>query len=197
MTDDRDAVNSLPAWTGDHDFSPSASLRVDVTPLKREPGTQRVTRLLIEELDGVARPSVDMVGQTVAVDLTLEHLGSQLTAVGSLYAQWEAPCRRCLEPIVDVIETKVQEIFERTPVEGETYPLEEDFVDLRPMVAEALALALPLSPLCRDDCPGPDPDRFSPAGSDETADEPAPKQVDDRWAALDDLVFETEGDQPD
>ncbi len=55
---------------------------------------------------------------------------------------------------------------------------------------------LPLAPLCREDCAGPDPDRF-PTTTEEAheaelaaeaeAAEPAP---DPRWAGLDDLRFE-------
>lgn len=197
MTELDETARTLPGWTDELEFSPPASLRVDVTALKREPGTQRTTRIVVKELEGVARPSVDMEGKTVAVDVVLEHLGAQLTAAGLLHAEWQAPCRRCLEPIVAVAETRIHEIFERTPVEGETYALEEEFVDLRPMVSEALALALPLSPLCREDCPGPDPERFSPTGDEDgdandAADEDDARPVDDRWSALDALVFDND-----
>ena len=49
-------------------------------------------------------------------------------------------------------------MFEPDPVEGETYPLGRDEIDLEPALREALALALPLAPLCDEDCSGPDPD---------------------------------------
>ena len=44
------------------------------------------------------------------------------------------------------------------PVEGETYPLGRDPLDLEPVLREALALALPLAPLCDEACAGPDPE---------------------------------------
>ena len=71
------------------------------------------------------------------------------------------------------------------PVDGETYPLEGDEVDLEPVVRDAVLLTLPLAPLCRPDCAGPAPtsSRWSwPARS--PADAPT---RDPRWAALDEL----------
>ena len=32
--------------------------------------------------------------------------------------------------------------------------LEDDLVDLEPLLRDAVVLALPFQPLCRDDCPG-------------------------------------------
>lgn len=171
-------------------------MRVDITALKREHGVQRQTRRLVEPLDGVELTSAEVTTGLLAVDLILEHLGSQLTANGSLHSVWQAPCRRCLEPITDVVEVPTQEIFERDPVEGETYRLEEEFVDLRPMISEALLLALPIAPLCREDCAGPEPDRF-PANidvgddADNAADADGARAGDPRWAALDQLTFDT------
>jgi len=158
---------------------------------------QRRTRRLVEQLEGVELASAEVTTGFLAVDLLLEHLGSQLTAIGGLHVAWTAPCRRCLEPISDVIDVQVHEVFERTPVEGETYELEEEFVDLRPMISEALLLALPIAPLCREDCEGPEPDRF-PANS--AADPEGPDDGgadgsaggDPRWAALDQLTFDSD-----
>jgi uncharacterized protein len=75
-------------------------------------------------------------------------------------------------------------VFEPDPVEGETYPLGREDLDLGPAVREALALALPLAPVCRDDCPGADPEAHPVVTED---DAPA---ADPRWAALDGLRFD-------
>lgn len=141
--------------------------------------------------------SAEVTTGLLAIDLLLEHLGSQLTAIGGLHAAWTAPCRRCLEPVRDVIDVEVHEVFERNPVEGETYPLEEEFVDLRPMISEALLLALPIAPLCREDCKGPEPERFPahPTTDDQAADDEESgdgESGDPRWAALDQLNFDTD-----
>jgi len=64
-------------------------------------------------------------------------------------------------------------------------------IDLVPVVRELALLALPLAPLCRDDCTGPDTDRF-PTGPAEGTDGPESDepQRDPRWAALDALAFD-------
>ena len=40
------------------------------------------------------------------------------------------------------------------PVDGETYPLEGDEIDLEQLVRDTVLLDLPAAPLCRDDCAG-------------------------------------------
>ena len=44
----------------------------------------------------------------------------------------------------------VDELFETHPLEGETYKLDDDVIDLEPMVRDASLLELPLAPLLRD-----------------------------------------------
>lgn len=141
----------------------------------------------------------------VSVRMTLEAQGAQLMVRGEVTAAWQGECRRCLGPAEGTVVADVNEVFERDPVEGETWPLEVDRVDLGPVVREAVLLALPLAPLCSPDCAGPDPDRFParPAIEDEGNDEgagaagrddegagAAGRAVDPRWAALDDLRFD-------
>ena len=70
-------------------------------------------------------------------------------------------------------------------------------IDIGEVVREELMLALPLTPLCREDCDGADPERFPTdpdlSESDET---PAPT-VDPRWAALSELKFDEDQPEPD
>ena len=73
---------------------------------------------------------------------------------GTLTAAWTAACSRCLEPVAGEISVHVDELFETLPLEGETYQLDEDVIDLEPMVRDALLLELPLAPLCSADCAG-------------------------------------------
>ena len=91
----------------------------------------------------------------------------------------------------------MREIFERSPSEGETWPIEDERIDLTPVVRELALLSLPLAPLCREDCEGPDAERFptGPAdepepGPGEECDADAPPPRDERWAALDALTFD-------
>jgi uncharacterized protein len=77
----------------------------------------------------------------------------------------------------------VEEVFETRPVEGETYPLDGDQLNVEPLVRDAVLLALPLAPLCEVACPGPEPEEH-PIGTDTGS------SIDPRWSALGELKFE-------
>jgi uncharacterized protein len=115
----------------------------------------------------------------ITVDLVLESIPDGIVATGVIEAPYEATCRRCLESVEGSVRQDVREIFATSPVEGETYPLGQDEVDLEPLVREQVLLSLPAAPLCSEDCKGPVPEAF-----EEGDPEPEP---DPRWAALDDL----------
>lgn len=163
-------------------------LLVPVTTILRRPGVRRPFAATVDVGPLSVGDTALVPGASVDLDLVLEALGDEVTATGDLAARYRGLCRRCLEPVEATVEVPVREIFERRPVEGETYLLEGEVIDLEPLVRDAVLLALPLAPLCRDDCRGPAPERF-PAAPEEagaadagaTDGEPAP---DPRWAAL-------------
>ena len=69
---------------------------------------------------------------------------------------------------------------------GEIYHLDGDLLDLEPAFRDAVVLALPMSPLCREDCPGLCAECGAPladAGPGHRHD----AAVDPRWAALQQL----------
>lgn len=165
---------------------------VGVTELRRRSGTQRAIELHVE-LSGLALSSARVPeGAEIDVELTLESMLEGITATGTVTVPWEAECRRCLVAIHGEATAEVREVFEAHPVEGETYPLEGDHIDLEPLVREAALLALPLAPLCREDCEGPAPEVFPtrPETGPGSGEEPAERPADPRWAALDELRFD-------
>ena len=124
------------------------------------------------------------------LDGVLEAVEGGITLHGTVRATWTAECRRCLEEVAGTVEAEVAEVFEVRPTPGETYPIEGDEIDLEPVVRDAVLLDLPLAPLCRDACQGPDPERFPAAaagdedpGRTDAAEDERPR--DPRWAALD------------
>lgn len=166
----------------------SAPFRVPTAELFRHRGTRRHVELH-GPLPGVALSTSQLAdGKDVVADLWLEAQGETVIVAGTVTAEWEGECRRCLTTTGGELVVDMQEVFEADAVEGETYPLGRDDVDLGPPLREALALALPVAPLCRDDCAGPDPeDHPVTVASD---DEPAERPADPRWAALDGLHFD-------
>ena len=158
-------------------------LRIPLGELTERHGVRHPCRRQVQlEVSPVAGSQV-AEGAPVAVDLEIEAIAGGVVVAGTVTFDWVGVCRRCLDPVASSAEVVVREIFESRPTEGETYPLGSGFLDLEPMVRDAVTLGLPLAPICRPDCPGPDPRRF-PTGTAEG--EPADEvERDPRWAALD------------
>lgn len=182
-----------------------AAVLINVAQVLRRPGVQHPLRrtLHLDELRvGDASVPED---RPVELDLVMESTGSAVVVTGTVSSFARCNCRRCLEPFDDAITASVREIFDPRPVEGETYPLTNEHIDVVPLVRDAVLLSLPLAPLCRPSCPGPAPERFpalvdevsdaaAEAGTVAAADGPdeddsAPPR-DPRWAALDQLQLD-------
>jgi uncharacterized protein len=161
------------------------SLRLGVADLRRELGSRRELHreLRIDDL-GVVSTRVDPDADVV-LDLFVEAFSGGVAVSGSVDVPWTGECRRCLEPVRGTTRQRIQEIFGGAEGDEDAYPLDQDEIDLEPMVRDVVAGALPLVPLCGPDCRGPAPDLF-PTG--EPADDAPP--TDPRWAALDDLSFD-------
>ena len=106
---------------------------------------------------------------------------------GTARAGLEGECARCLEPISDEIEVRFQELFvydqDVDPDEElEVSKLQDDLVDLEPLLRDAVVLALPFQPLCEDDCPGLCAECGARLADDPDHGHDAP--VDPRWTAL-------------
>ncbi len=172
--------------------SPPGPLRLSVAEMMRRPCTRR--RFSVQApLTGLAVSSAAVrEDASITVDVVLESLPEGLTVRGTVRAAWQGECRRCLRAVSADIVVEVAEIFDARPVEGETYPIDGDHVDLEPMVRDAVLLALPMAPLCDEACPGPAPELFPL----DAADRPATRAgagaalADPRWATLDDLRFD-------
>ncbi|MEM9518922.1 MAG: DUF177 domain-containing protein [Actinomycetota bacterium] len=165
-------------------------LLVDVAELRRRPGTRRALQAEIEipNLEAGERSIVD--GRLV-LDVVVESVMEGVVAAGTVAGVWRAPCRRCVDDMDEAFVADFREVFERSPTEGETLPLENEQIDLTPVAREHSLLSIPLAPLCRDDCEGPDPRRF-PTGPfiDLEPDLEEKPAGDPRWAALDALTFD-------
>jgi uncharacterized protein len=96
----------------------------------------------------------------VALDLRFEAVSEGVLVTGSAVAPLTGECARCLDPLTSTLEVSFQELYRYLPDPGEDEDdgeerfLDGDQLDLEPAFRDAVVLALPLSPLCRDDCPG-------------------------------------------
>lgn len=169
-------------------LDPRAPLVLDTRELGRRPGSQRgVTRTVPAPADlGIEVLRVPE-GSPVELDLRLEAVMEGVLVTGTAHAGLEGECVRCLEPILDNVEIPFQELYiypdHAVPDEDDDVSmLEDDLLDLEPLLRDAVVLALPFQPLCEDDCPGlctecgarlaDDPDHTHEAA------------IDPRWAGL-------------
>ena len=165
-------------------MSARSAFVVDVRELRERPGSRVAVDVEGELLD-VVTSTAELIDGRGHLAVDLESFVGGVSATGVASGRFRGACRRCLEPVEGDYETEVDEIFEDTPTEGESYGIVDEQVDLAVLARDALILALPLAPLCRPDCAGPDPDRFPTQVESDAA--PA---SDPRWAALGELSFE-------
>ncbi len=166
------------------------------------------------------------VSETPAeVSLTLESTEDGIEARGEVRVDWVGRCRRCLEPASGSATAGFSELFthtlppenDPTASEGGSTLIRNGWIDLGPTLRDTVLLALPLAPLCSEDCLGPSPEIFPVSvGHDSDGDRAGegPSQEkqekgedhvggeassgddgkDPRWAALSALRLDPEGD---
>jgi uncharacterized protein len=172
-------------------LDPRQPLVLDVRELGRRPGSMRRVHT---EVPAPADLGVEMSavppGSPLRLDLRLESVVEGVLASGTVVAQVSGECARCLTPVTGEVTAEVQELFaypqsatEETTDEDEVSHLVGDLLDLEPVVRDAVVLALPLAPLCREDCPGLCPD-CGVALDDLPAGHTHEAPIDPRWAAL-------------
>jgi uncharacterized protein len=184
----------------------------DTHELGRRPGAlQRLARTIdapgdlgLKEVVGVPE------GAPMELELRLESVMEGALVTGTARARAEGECVRCLEPLELDLEAEFQELFSYPDADDrgrvitepgddaeddeDRYYLEDGLFDLEPLLRDAVVLALPMQPVCQEDCPGlcsecgvrlaDDPDHHHDA-------------VDIRWAALQGLAGTTTDGEKD
>lgn len=139
----------------------SGDFTFDMRALGKRPGEFRDEQRTAAAPDGLGSGLVLVpAGGDVALELRFEAVSEGVLVTGSAVAPITGECARCLEPLTSSIEVSFQELYRYLPDAGEDEDdgeerfLDGDHLDLEPAFRDAVVLALPLSPLCRDDCPG-------------------------------------------
>lgn len=131
-----------------------SAFRTNVVDLLRHPGARRPWQIT-DTLDALGAGGVTVPeGEPLTAEVTLECVPEGIVVRGRVRGRWEAECSRCLAPTGHDFDVAIHELFELEPVEGETYPLDGEALDLEPAVRDAVLLDLPRAPLCRVDCAG-------------------------------------------
>jgi len=175
-------------------LNPRSPLVLDTRELPRRPGAMRGLSRVVEAPADLGLEMIGVpTGGEVSLDLRLESVSEGVLVSGSVTVAVEGECGRCLRPIDDSLSVTIQELYayeksttDETTDEDEVGRMQGDLIDLEPALRDAVVLAMPTNPLCRDDCPGLCPEcgvhwDDLPAGHNH-------ERVDSRWAALQDLT---------
>lgn len=168
-------------------------LIVSVADILGRPGVGRDLHLEAV-LPGVSNALVRVEDSPVRASLRADSVVEGVLVTGRVEASAAFACARCLNESRERVAFDLCELFvtpaRELPAE-EAYRLTGTDMDLEPMLRDAVALALPLRPLCRVDCLGlcPTCGWDLNKGPCDCRDE----QLDPRWAALSGLRERLEG----
>ena len=137
-------------------------------------------------------------GSIVQGEVRLIRTDRGILVEGTLYADVEITCSRCLSPFSCPVRLKIEEeyfpvtdVISGTPLllpdEPGCFTIDEhNVLDLTEAVRQYALLVIPMKPLCREDCAGLCP-KCGQNLNQGTCDCP-PQEVDPRWSKLSELA---------
>jgi uncharacterized protein len=179
-------------------LDPRSPLVLDTRELPRRPGALRTVKRVVPAPADLGLELIRVPqGAELSLDLRLESVSEGVLVSGTVAGPVEGECGRCLRPISDSVVVSIQELYayansttDETTDEDEVGRLQGDLIDLEPAVRDAVVLALPANPLCREDCPGLCPE--CGVHWDDLPADHSHQQVDPRWAGLSQLTRKEE-----
>ena len=154
--------------------SPRGALVFDLRSLSRQAGSSRVeTRIAPAPADLRLELVSVPEGSDVELSLKFDAVTEGVLVTGTATAPVAGECARCLGPVASTVTVSFLELYrypeerhragrrerdaepeDPADAEEEERFLDGDLMDLEPAFRDAVVLALPMSPLCREDCPG-------------------------------------------
>lgn len=168
-------------------LDPRAPFVLELHELARRPGSMKRVTVVVQAPAGLGFDGVVGVpeGADIALDLRLESVMEGVLVSGTVRVHYAGECARCLDPVEGELAVDLQELYAYDHPDNEVGEddllVQGERIDLEQPVRDAVVLALPQAPVCRDDCPG----LCSVCGA-RLADDPthAHDTTDPRWAAL-------------
>jgi len=173
-----------------HHLDARAPLILDTRDLPRSPGSMREVRRVVPAPKDLGLELVGVPpGADLDLDLTMQSVTEGVYVSGHVSAALSGECGRCLRPIDDTVDVDIAELYayadsttDETAEEDEVGRIEGDLIDLEPVVRDAVVLALPVNPVCAEDCRGLCPECGVPW--DDLPADHGHTVTDPRWAAL-------------
>lgn len=167
-------------------IDPRSVLVFDIREFGHRAGSSTEVLSVVDWPKGIGNDVIGVpAASPIELDLRLEGVGDGVLATGTAGVQLRGECARCLTEIEAEATVDLQELFlfPGTDVDDEEASrVEDEMIDLEPVLRDAVVLDLPFIPLCREDCAG-----LCPACGLNLNDDPDHdhgEATDPRWAGL-------------
>lgn len=149
-------------------------------------------------------------GDLIELDVRCESVTEGILVTADIYTVATGECIRCLDPVEQIIDRKIQELYRYEPTddrgkkarkreeevddldEDEVLYVEGEQVNLEIPILDAIILSLPVNPLCDEDCLGLCPDCGEKWES--LPEDHRHEVLDARWAGLSSLDLPSDPD---
>ncbi|MFZ9100390.1 MAG: YceD family protein [Candidatus Planktophila sp.] len=177
---------------------------LNIHELSRRAGEMKEYELDIEAPTRIGVPLIGVPeGDVIEADIRVESVTEGVLLSAEIYTVAHGECIRCLDTVEQVIDRKIQELYRYEPTndKGRKKRREEDDIDLDAEdelqmegdimnleipIIDAIILALPVNPLCDEECMGLCPDCGEKWES--LPEDHSHGAVDARWAGLASLL---------
>lgn len=141
----------------------SSPLTIGVRDLEHRPGTMRRLEEVVPAPENFGNALIGAPeGSDIHLDLRLESVHDGILVSGTAAAAIHGECSRCLDPIDYDLDVDVQELYVFDPAadggeeseDDQMYEVQDETIDLEPMLRDAVITQLPFQPVCREDCQG-------------------------------------------
>ncbi len=163
-----------------------SGLVLETHELGRRAGTVKQIARVAQAPEGIG---IAMIGvppdSAINLDVTLEAVVEGVLVTGTAEVSLGGQCARCLEQIADSTAVDLQELYLYPGKElddDEASRIEDESIDLEPLLRDAVVLDLPFTPLCRPDCAGLCP--TCGANLNRDPEHGHAEAIDSRWAGL-------------
>lgn len=135
---------------------------LDIRSLGRRPGSMAEVHQTVTTPNRVGVEMIAIPAESeVDLDLRLESVAEGVLVTGTVCGETDGQCARCLEPLDGTVTVFLTELYaypnsetDQSSDADEVHRIVDDRVDLEQAVIDAVALELPMSPLCSEDCSG-------------------------------------------